>query len=90
MRPLGRQAEEHPTSTQAEASARLSGRQLCLALQGTNAKRHDVDAGWLHVQQIDKVVARALRIGDHAIRAAGGRRYEQLHALPADAWVRVG
>ncbi len=41
-------------------------------------------------QQLDQVLARAVRIGDHPVRAADRPRHEHPHALVADARVGLG
>ena len=65
-------------------------RQGRLAADRAEAERHDVDAVGGDARQCDQVVARALRVGDDALRATGGPRHQQLHPLVADTCMRLG
>ena len=75
MRALRRQAQQHAALAELEARAHLA-----LAERRSRDGRAPSPSGTtsmrsrLHAEQLDEVVARALRVGDHASerRAAGG------------------
>ena len=81
MRALGRQAEHDAPSGQAQALAHIavgvgSTRRIAPRPSGTTSMR---SAG--STDELDEVVARALRIGDHAMRR-GARRTARARASP--------
>ena len=90
MGTLGRQAEQHRSVAEVEASAGLRLGECRIPLDGPQAEGHDVDAVGADAQQPHDVIAGALRVGDHAVRPPRGGGHEDPHALVADPAVGVG
>jgi hypothetical protein len=90
VRALGRQAEHDPARVEVEALAQLALGERLRPAHGAEPERHDVDSRGRQTEQLDQVIARARRVGDHAIGAARGRRHEHAHPLLAQPSVRFG
>ena len=87
MRALGGEAEQDGALAEFEARPRGGLREWRRSLRRAEAERHDVDALWRQAEQLEQVIARALGVGDHAMRAPRGGRHEHAHALVADPGV---
>ena len=90
VRALGRQAEQHPALAELEALARLASASGCSRADRAEPERNHVDALGRDARAARRGRARALRVGDHAVRTPRRGGHEHPHALVADARVGLG
>ncbi len=79
MGTLCRQGENDGAVSQVHAGAHIRLAERLLATHRPQAEGNDVNAVGRRSEQLDEVLARALRVGDHPIRAANGQRHQQPH-----------
>ena len=77
------------TRAQLEPCAHVGLGQRRVTANRPKPERHDVDPLGGDAQQRHEVLAGALRVGDHPMRAAHRARHEHAHALVAQARVRL-